>query len=347
MKRLLLYNLVLLLLFSACEDIYNPDIDTIGNVIVADARIEKGSSRNYITLTQSQNFNVDPKSYVPVNGAELFLIDNLGIEYELPESEAGQFYVPVDVQSELEYKLKIVHGGKTFESEFESVPPAPALDTVYGVPETLILEVAGDNDADGFKELQGVQIYADMKSTPEMPNYRFTAENVLEFIWNEVKDMSDIMHYYWSKSVAGGIYNIAAPPEYSTSKEIIKHPLFFYKKTVHLEGDSAMVGWIMVLYQYAISESSYTYYKDLNTQLDSEGRIFDPVYVQARSNLRCVNDDQEVILGNFEITNKTEHRYFIRFISEQQGYEVREVDDRSPIPWNGHTIDVPPPFWQR
>ena len=334
-------------MFAGCEDVYYPAIDKIDNVIVVDARIAKGGTNNYIILTESQGFNDDNAKYLPVSGGKVSLLDNLGSEYPLEERESGKFYVPVDLESDREYKLKIEYGGNTFESAFESVPPAPSLDSVYGVPEVRVLEVAGDNDADAFRELNGVQIYADMRSTPQMPYYRFTAEKVMEYVWNEANDMFNIMHYYWKKSTAGGIYNIAAPPEYSNSEEIIKHPLYFFLKTVKLEEDHYLLGWIMVLHQHAISESSYNYYKDLNAQLDAEGRIFDPVYVQARSNLKCVNDPEEIILGNFEITNITEHRYFIRFISEEKGYEVRKVDDRSPIPWNGHVIDEPPPFWQR
>jgi len=190
-----------------------------------------------------------------------------------------------------------------------------------------------------------VQIYADMKSTTDIPYYRFTAHRVLEYLWIQPSGMFEIIHYYWKKSVAGGIFNIAAPAEYSGSKDIIKHPLFFMHRTVSLEPDSVMVGWLLVLNQNGISEPVYNYYNDLNNQLDSEGRIFDPVYVQARSNLKCINNEHAIILGNFEISNLTEHRYFIKYLSGKGGYRVEEIDDRSPIPWHGETFNVPPDFW--
>ena len=346
MKRLFIYCFVIATLVSGCEDVYVPDIDDVSDAIVVDARIVNGRSDNYIRLTKSQGFNDGFKSYPAAIGGNVFLIDDEGKEAELQEFADGEFYVPSNLDFDREYKIRIEYGSNTFESEFEKVPPVPTLDSVYGIPEVKVLEVTGANDADDFKEIQGVQMYADMKSTPDIPNYRFTSEKVLEFLWNEPQELlPDIVHYYWKKSTAGGIFNIAASPEYSSSKDIVKHPLYFFKKSVAMEGDSIMIGWIMVLYQHAISESSYKYYKDLNAQLDSEGRIFDPVYVQARSNIKCISDSKEVVLGNFEISNVVEYRYFIRFISEKAGYEVREVSDRSPIPWNGETIDIPPPFW--
>lgn len=345
MKRLLIYCFVIATLISGCEDIYTPDIDDVSDAIVVDARIVKGRTDNYIRLTKSQGFNDEINGYPAATDGKVFLIDNVGNETELPEVNDGEFYVSTNLVSEQEYKIKIEYGSNIFESEFEKVPPVPTLDSVYGIPEVKVLIVAGANDADDFKEVQGVQMYADMKSTPEISNYHFTAEKVLEYVWYETVGMNQILHYYWKKSTAGGVLNIAAPPEYSSSKDIKKHPLFFFNKSVSMEGDNIMMGWIMVLHQHAISESAYKYYKDLNAQLDSEGRIFDPVYVQARSNIKCTSNSKELVLGNFEISNEVEHRYFIRFISEKSGYKIQESFDRSPIPWRGETIDVPPPFW--
>ena len=62
-------------------------------------------------------------------------------------------------------------------------------------------------------------------------------------------------------------------------------------------------GWIVIMYQYGLSESAYYYYKDLNNQLQAEGKIFDPLYVQPESNLKCVNNPEQLILGNFEISS--------------------------------------------
>lgn len=347
MKKLIIYCVILVVTFAACEDVYIADIDDVGDVIVADARLVAGSSTNFIKLTHSLGFNDDFTTYPPITGASVTLADNAGNIYDLPEAGDGNFYVPVQLEQELEYKIAIDYDGNVFESEFEKVPPIPRLDTVYGIPETKAVEVAGSNDVDDIRNIEGVQLYADILTNPEIPNYRFTASSVLEYTWQEVTDRFDILHYYWKTYPAGGVYNIAAPPEYSSSKNIVKHPLYFHQKSVSLEADHYFTGWIMVMYQYALSESAYNYYKDLNAQLDADGRIFDPVYVQARSNIKCNTNSEKVILGNFEISNVVEHRYFIRYVSEEFGYRVEKVLDRSPIPWLGETIDIPPDFWQQ
>lgn len=345
MKRVQIYCLLFVGLIWACEDVYVPEIDDVGSVIVADARIVFGANNNYIALTQSNGFNDNFNEYPAVANCKVHVIDNLGQEFELTEHETGKFYVNFELNPDKQYKVLIEQGENIFESDFEQVPPEPTLDTVYGIAETIDVISGGESDADNIREAKGVQLYADMISSPELPNYRFTAKKVLEFFWEEERGQLVFTHYYWSTSVPSGIFNIAAPPEYSNSNEIKKHPLFFLPESVELLPDSIMIGWILVLYQHGISEPSYNYYNDLNNQLDSEGRIFDPVYVQARNNLKCINNPEEIILGNFEISNVTEHRYFVRYISEKDGYKVKRISNRSPIPWSGETIDSPPDFW--
>lgn len=345
MKRLITYCMVFVALLIACEDVYIADIDDVGNVMVVDARIVAGGSSNIIKLTQSESFNVDNTTYPAISDASVTLADNAGNLYNLPETEEGSFYVNFQLEQEREYKIIINHDGNVFESEFEKVPPIPELDTVYGIPETNAVEVAGTNDVNDIRMVEGVQLYADISTNSEIPNYRFTSLRVMQFTWHEVTDFYEIMHYYWQTYPVSGIYNIAAPPEYSSSKDIVKHPLYFYPRSVYIEPEQYLAGWIMVLYQHALSESAYNYYKDLNAQLDADGRIFDPLYVQARSNLKCTTSSDKIILGNFEISNKVEHRYFIRYMSEELGYRVEKVLDRSPIPWMGETLDIPPDFW--
>lgn len=348
MNRFILYILFISVLFSACEDVYIPDIDEVENVIVADARIEVGSNNNMVVLTETMSFNSSFYNYPEVSGGKVTLIDDTGSGFELPQVETGKFHVNVDIEGDRQYKIQVEYNGDIFESEYEKVPGVPSLDTVYGISTTKIVAPGGSASSADFRTVQGVQLYADMVATEETPNYRFTADKVAEYIWEEESEgglAAPIIHFYWEKSVVSENFNIAAPPQYSTTNSIKKHPLFFVGRSITLEPDSAFTGWILVLYQHGISNSVYNFYNDLNAQLNADGRIFDPVYVQARNNFKCVNNDTKAILGNFEISRKTETRYFIRFISDKSGYRVQKLSDRSPISWQGETIDTPPDFW--
>lgn len=354
MKWAVLYSVLFGILFSACEEVYYPKIDKVNNRIVADARIEMDRNDNVIVLSQTQGFYSGNYQYPEVSGARVTLLNDEGNEYVLPEIETGKFHVNVEIQEEQQYKVRIEYDNDIFESEFEKVPGVPKLDTVYGVPTTKTVAPGGSGSSNDFRTVEGVQLYADMLATEQTPNYRFTAERVAEYYWvEEIGDPEDpsnpiviqILHFYWDKNVIADNFNIAAPPEYSSSKNIIKHPLFYIEQSMDLEPDSVFTGWIVVLHQHGISNAVYNYYNDLNDQLDADGRIFDPVYIQARNNFTCVNNKDDIILGNFEISRKTETRYFISYISKEVGYRIEELSNRSPISWHGETINDPPDFW--
>ncbi len=350
MKKWFTYCILLFFAFTACEEIYTPNIDSRESVIVADARIVAGKTDNLIRLYESRGFNEESYKYPDISGAEVSIIDSKGYERVLPESTTGTFPANFSLDPVLKYKIKISYKGNIFESSFEPVPPIPDLDTVYGVAENKVIKQSGNNDVNDIREVPGVQLYADISNEKEMPFYRFTSRKVLQYTYPvEIKMFGEIIietMYAWMSSYENDIFNIAAPPEYSAKTDIVKHRLFFMVQKVTPGVDQVFSGWILILYQYGLSESGYNYYNDLNKQLSSEGRLFDPLYVQARSNLKCLTDSKQLILGNFEISTIKEHRYFINYISKEQGYLIKPIPYFYNIPLSGEQLSTLPDFWE-
>ncbi|MEN8117823.1 MAG: DUF4249 domain-containing protein [Bacteroidota bacterium] len=350
MKRLITYWFLLAGLLTACEDIYNPDIDQVDSVIVADARLVYGQSNNAIHLYNSLGFNEKVESYPPVYGAKVTIYDNRGGEYNLTESKSGYYPVNFRLNPDLDYKLMISYGGNIYESSFEPVPKVPVLDSVYGIPEIKLIIEGGENDVNDIREKPGLQLYTDITSEEEMPYYRFTARKIMQYTYTiNVPFFGSILPvivYCWNSFYPQGIFNIASPPDYSNTREINKHPLFFIEERGFVGPDQSFAGWILILYQHGLSKSGHGYYKDLNSQLGYEGRLFDPLYVQARSNLKCINNPDQLILGNFEISTIKETRYFIQYISEERGYHLKPIPYFYNIPVNGEQEEDQPGFWE-
>ena len=336
--------------FTSCEEIYTPVIESRESIIVADARIVDGFPDNVIKLYESKGFNDEGYAYPNISGASVYIVDNKGNEIKIDESTDGIFPVKVILDRELEYKLKIIHKGNNYESSFEPVPKIPDIDTVYGIAETEYVKQSGNNNVDEIIEVSGVRLYTNITHENEQPFYKFTARKVLQYTYLvEVRVMGEITYetmFAWLSSYPRDLFNIASPPEYSSTTNIIKHPLFFLEKSVTPGYDQNFDGWILILHQYGLSESAYNYYKDLNNQLGSEGRLFDPLYVQARSNLKCTSDSEKLILGNFEISSHKEHRYYVKFISNELGYLVRPITYFYEIPESGEQMTYPPDFWE-
>ncbi|NOR75433.1 MAG: DUF4249 family protein [Draconibacterium sp.] len=347
MQKLIIYCIFLLVAFSSCEDIYTPDVEDREGVIVANARIIVGNDNNYIELYKSIGFNEISNVYPAVSNAMVYIIDSNGDDVQIHETEDGIYPVYLKLNSELEYKLKIEYDSNIYESTFEPVPNVPEIDTFYGIEELKLLIEEGENSVDDYKSTIGLQTYCDINKLIEPPYYRFSARKVMQYYYIEFPNTEfSITHYMWNSYFPSETFNIASPPEYTTGENIEKHPLFFVPKRVFLGEDNYFHGWILIIHQFALSKSSYNFYKDLNSQLNSDGKLFDPLYVQARNNLKCTNNPEQLILGNFEISTPKEYRFFVKFISDDLGYKVEPIYDFYDIPFSGDSPIVYPDFWQ-
>ena len=350
MNKIIKYFFFLVIAFVACEEIYTPDIESRAGTIVADARIVAGKSDNVIKLYESRGFNDESYKYPNISGANVFIIDNHENKVELNETSPGIFPVHMTLNSNSEYKIIILYNGQIFESTYEPVPQIPDLDTVFGIPEIKLVIESGNNDADDIREREGLQLYTDIVYEKKLPYYRFTARKILQYNYPvEVIVRGEVLieiMYAWDSFYPLSLFNIAAPPEYSATSNILKHPLFFMEKSISTGNDHSFAGWILILNQYGLSKSGYNYYNDLNKQLGSDGKLFDPIYVQARSNLKCTSDSKQLILGNFEISAYKEHRFFVQYISEKEGYLIKPIPYFYQIPQFGEQLSNKPDFWE-
>jgi len=351
MNRWITYFLLLLGILAGCEQIYTPEIDNVENVIVVDARLVADSPANFVKIYKSAGYNEKSNNFQEASGAQVLIESSDGNEYVLNESGAGIYPVKISLDRQFQYKLKISYEGNSYESSFEVVPPMPDLDTVFGVAETKIIAAEGVNNVNDFLDVEGVQLYTNILNPNQLPYYRFTARKVMQYTYliDVVMGGGAIMQkvmYGWSSSYPAESFNIASTPEFSSTKGIVKQPLYFMsRKPAFTEGQS-FSGWILILYQYGITQSAYDYYNDLNKQLEANGKIFDPMYIQARNNLKCTSTPKKVILGNFEIASVREHRYFVIYRSAKDGYLVKKIPYFYTIPGSGEQIDSPPDFWE-
>ncbi len=349
MNKLITY-LFVVFVFAACEDVYNPDLEQRENALVADARLVYGSSSNYIKLTETDNFDMQDPEYPAVTSAVVNLIDENNSEYLLPQNSGGYYHINFGLDPAMSYKLRINYKGEIYESEFERVPLPAKVDTVYGYSSSKITNLGGINSAGDLNKKSGVQLYADIQKNNDVKYYRFTATKIMQYTYTIMVPFMGgeiaLTVFGWKSFFPQDYFNIAAPPEYGTSNDISKHPLFFLEKEGYLGFDERFAGWILILNQYSLSESAYNFYNDLNSQLTAEGKLFDPLYVQARNNLKCVTNPQKLIFGNFEISAVSETRWFVRFVSKETGYKIKSIPYFYTITNHGEQVTTPPDFWE-
>ncbi len=350
MKRLIII-LLMLSTILACEEIYHPDLEEVDNKLVVEAALNAELQQNTIKLYRSHGFNSENKTYPSVSGAKIYLTDNLHHKIPFIEMSNGTYLLDYKLDKSLSYQLQIELDGKTYESRMQAVPETPKLDSVYAEFTTDIKISGAANDKEDIIKEKGVRAYANINNDGQVSHYRFYARKVLLYVNHYDTLIIDNMEtrpiYSWKSLYPTGSFNIAGPPEYSTEKDISKHPLeFFTSDYFRIIPDTVLFsGWIYIVHQYGLNEDTHEYYKDLNNQLDAQGRIFDPVYIQANGNIKCLTDPDEVVLGNFEISSYAESRYYLMYYPSLEKQTIRRIPKNVYIPTQGAIKNVKPEFW--
>lgn len=352
MARSIITAFILAAILLSCEEIYQPELEEMENLLVVEARFVKGQPGQVVRLYRTVNFN-DPYGIYPrVSNAEVRLVDSLGNSFPLSGQGDGHYYLSRELDEEGAYKLAISLDGKEYESAFQSVPVLSEIDTVYAEYLEKIVPSGTDQSADELGRLRGFQLYADIDRDEGTSYYRFTHRLIAQYSYNIKKPVNgiptDITVFAWQSMTPGGIFNIASPPEYSSQSGIVKHPLVFLNRDYTIQKQDTTTyfqGWISITSQYAISEETWKYYRDLNRQLSAGDKLFDPMHTQARGNMRCVTDPSEVVLGNFEMAGMKESRYFL-ISPGNANFLLKKIPVHYWIPDNGSVESVPPEWWE-
>lgn len=352
MLKLLKYLLMPLLLFAACESVYQPELDEVESVLAVEARLVYGKPPYQIILQKSAGFN-SSDNFEPYTNALVQLLDSRENGYLAVQTQPGVYQLTDALDSTEHYRLHIIAGGDTYLSGAETVPPAPEISAIYNEESEKWSQPGGETDVEEFIKTKGQQLFVDIDNENNEKYYRFTARKILQYYF----PFDTIMYgmemvenkYCWKSYYPQDLFNIAGPAEYSSEVDILKHPVeyFRYDAEALLDTTQRSAGWIYIMYQYGISKSAYRFYNDLNTQLGAEGKIFDPMYVQARSNLKCISNAKKVVLGNFEITSFREHRFFVKPDPFHGSHIVRKINVFHNIPESGIVPLYPPWFWER
>jgi hypothetical protein len=68
---------------------------------------------------------------------------------------------------------------------------------------------------------------------------------------------------------------------------------------------------ILYLNQYTLNNETFLYYKNLNEQIQSEGKLFDPVAAQLTGNIKCISDPEKRAIGFFEASSVSYSEYIV------------------------------------
>jgi len=370
---------------TSCYKVYDPHVDTAEKVLAADGRITNKSDAYHVILTYPKPFTSSEKGY-PVSSANVYVTDDLDNSYKFNERDKGD-YVSDSLQFTGQpghiYRLHIVTpDGAEYESDPQHLFPETDPDNVYAEFDNE--EIL--NRVTGLKvNTHGASIFIDIRNQSDtLPRFRIISDLVFQYynqefiIIDEVNRVGYLFQYYCWKTVNfNPDFDLTGGENFLNSASVKKHPACFmddnynvlaypYKAIINMKDTTASametneIGLqtihhrILYLSQYTLNNESYLYYKSLNDQMQSEGKLFDPVAAQLTGNIKCISDPGKKAIGFFEASSVSYSRYVVD-LRNLENSQPRLIKEQYILPpeTNGCRIDRPssnthhnvPSFW--
>ncbi len=297
---------------AACIDPYYPKLDKYQSLLIVDALLTDDETSCSVRLSRTTSL---PDETPPgITGAIISLSDNLGNNAMLHEIAEGIYKTSQGDfrgMAGREYRLSIyTPDGKEYESDPCILKDGSTIDTVYFSREIQV--------TDSGEVQEGIRIYIDAGGSSENEYCRLTYEE-----WWKFTVPHPVTHRYVDEY---HIYDI--PVENATcyghkkSNEVIiqlhnseenegfiKSPVCFIAsgKTNRL-----LLQYYIEVTRYTLSEKEYQFWRLMKEINESGGDIFDRQPFTVTSNIHCVSDPGEKVLGYFQVCGADKKRICIR-----------------------------------
>jgi hypothetical protein len=325
----------------------------------------------HILLTWAVSFNSGGTG-LPISEANVYVTDDLDNSYTFHEMEIGN-YISDSLQFTGHpgriYRLHIVTpDGEGYESDPQRIFPAENPDSVYAEFDYKeILE-----RITGLKlKTHGANLLTDIRNKADtFPRFRLTSNLVIQYVYEFCPVGGTCIYFYcWKTDNANPDINLTGREYSEGSASIRKHAFCFLDDNLYCYGlnygyryseedstlkavssrnyQSYMVHHrILYLNQYTLNNETYLYYKSLDEQLQSEGKLFDPIATQLNGNIRCITDPGKKAIGFFEASSLSNSAYVVDFRNLKNSQpSIIKTPWILPLGSNGCWINSTPPFW--
>jgi hypothetical protein len=382
MKQASILFIIIFGLVTSCYKVYEPLVDRAQKVLVVDGMITNKTEAYHILLSYANAFN-SMKPGLPVNAANVYVTDNLENRYMFHERESGNYIsdsLQFTGQPGHTYRLHILTtDGTEYESDPQRMFPEVSPDNAYAKFDNQVIL----NGVTGLKvSTHGASIFMDIRNQSDtVPRFRIVSNLVLQY-YNQGNFQLDwdhfllLQYYCWQTVNINSNFNITDEDYLSNSASIKNHPAGFlddnnnviaieYYSKINMDDTTSTAysgNWhntyiihhrILYLSQYTLNRETYLYYKSLYGQIQSEGKLFDPVAAQLNGNIKCITDPEKKTIGFFEASSVSYSEYIVdlRNLVNSQPVLIKTPCILPPEP-DGCQIDIPsskhhniPAFW--
>jgi len=299
-------------------DPYSPEIEDNQVSLVVEALITDQPGWQVINLSHSSPVN--DKETHPERDAFVSVSDDLGRSTEFIELDPGAYYAWMtadELATGITYRLNIVtSNGELYESEPEMFPsPSPAIDSVYWD-----FESAGTSDR--TESVNGIRFFLDLDAEADqgrnfrwelVETWEYQAANPIDYFYDGIlHEWPDSFSYHtcWYTGKIKQIYT-------ATTRDAVRNAIKGFPLNFVSEQSSRLqTRYSLQVLQYSLNDEAYDFWKQIEEQNQQSGGIFErqPDYVSG--NMYNMNDQEEYVLGYFDLCPVSEKRIFVDSVAE-------------------------------
>jgi len=301
--KLKIFLLLILLLLNSCIVQFIPEVDEVKELLVVEALITDQPEAYVVKLSKS--LPLGRKNVAkPLKGCIVRVSDDLGNTYSFKESVAGTYLTdPTQFRGIIGrwYTLRISTNTTYNNLNYESFPmelkKVPGIDSIYYEKKTI------REKTENSQLIEGCQIYLNTHDPENKCKfYRWEYSETWEF--RLPYDVTN--NICWLSNNSDKI-NIKNTSVYGQDR-ISRYPLNYISNTT----DRLRVKYSLLVNQYSLNEDEFLYWEKLQNVAEQVGGLYDMTPAAIPSNIWCIQDPAEKVLGYFSVSAKASKRIFIK-----------------------------------
>ena len=304
MKNILQISIVsFLLLFSSCITEFIPQTNNDKNLLVVEGLMTDKPEVYTIKLSRSMPMGTSILAK-PLTGCVVKITDDLGGSFDLTEKTDGNYTSDPAVFTGIIGRFYTLHINTNSENQnlsYESIPmelkPVPPIDSIY------YEKVTFQEGSGGEPSQQGCQIYLNTHDPSNECKY---------YRWEYIETWEFHIPYTVPNSICwvsnnSDVINIKNTAQLAENR-VSRYPINLVSNLT----DRLSQKYSILVNQYSLNEDEHLYWEKLQNISEQVGGLYDMIPSSIPSNVYCVNDPNEIVLGYFSVSAHTSKRIFIR-----------------------------------
>jgi len=306
-------TILFILLLSACEEYYVPEVEEYTNALVVECILTDKYDFVNLKLSRTTPFN-ERSFFYGEKGAKVTLKSESGESFGFSEFKNGVYQSSEQIQAKTAegYYLHIETKNKDiYTSGVEIMMPPNEIEIVHftdSVYRDLNYNYWGEPIVNDFK---GIFISV-LPKKPENPEvgYLYKWSSLINYKVVSAELGTDFNYFCWKKIYSNALYVYGYNDKKTGNQLILDNLNFFsyYSLTPFIEDSSEFEGVIKSVYptsfyylleQYTITQKGADFWKSVKKQSEASGKLFDPIEEDIGTNMQCISDENKACFGYF------------------------------------------------